>query len=227
MSVETTSAAALVSVTDDQADTRPRQRQARTTKQAAEPRALTLICERCERPVRGVGAGFAYVDLRDAQAVAMGHRPPGAEDGGKAGWSVAHKACAPEATATINPYFRMWAERVSTTDDLLDAVADLSRLSWFGHTDWGGLVRRLLADTEHDRTEGPAQRARQAAERRAGQLAADDPRHGTVNGYNNYGCRCEECRLAFSDAHARKKAAKAALSAAHSDDHGSGGVDGH
>jgi hypothetical protein len=24
----------------------------------------------------------------------------------------------------------------------------------------------------------------------------DDPRHGTVNGYRNHGCRCPECRVA-------------------------------
>jgi hypothetical protein len=29
-------------------------------------------------------------------------------------------------------------------------------------------------------------------------LAPDDPRHGTVNGYGNLGCRCQPCR----DAHA-------------------------
>lgn len=27
-------------------------------------------------------------------------------------------------------------------------------------------------------------------------LAPDDPRHGTANGYRNYGCRCEPCRQA-------------------------------
>ena len=27
-------------------------------------------------------------------------------------------------------------------------------------------------------------------------LAPDDPRHGTVNGYGNLGCRCSECRKA-------------------------------
>jgi len=27
-------------------------------------------------------------------------------------------------------------------------------------------------------------------------LAADDPRHGTVNGYRNLACRCAECRAA-------------------------------
>jgi WhiB family redox-sensing transcriptional regulator len=28
------------------------------------------------------------------------------------------------------------------------------------------------------------------------QLAPDDPRHGTVNGYNNFDCRCPDCREA-------------------------------
>ena len=30
-------------------------------------------------------------------------------------------------------------------------------------------------------------------------LAADDPRHGTPNGYNNLGCRCRPCTKANSD----------------------------
>ena len=34
------------------------------------------------------------------------------------------------------------------------------------------------------------------------QLAPDDPRHGTTNGYNNYGCRCAPCRAASSAARA-------------------------
>jgi hypothetical protein len=25
-------------------------------------------------------------------------------------------------------------------------------------------------------------------------LAADDPRHGTMNAYSNYGCKCELCK---------------------------------
>lgn len=32
-------------------------------------------------------------------------------------------------------------------------------------------------------------------------LAADDPRHGTRNGYTNLGCRCEACRAAATAAH--------------------------
>ena len=26
-----------------------------------------------------------------------------------------------------------------------------------------------------------------------------DHRHGTENGYNNLGCRCEDCRIAWSE----------------------------
>jgi hypothetical protein len=29
-------------------------------------------------------------------------------------------------------------------------------------------------------------------------LAADDPRHGTTNGYCNLGCRCDACRNAWT-----------------------------
>lgn len=42
-------------------------------------------------------------------------------------------------------------------------------------------------------------------------LEDDDPRHGTVNGYANLGCRCDSCRRAHADNHAaymrRKRAA--------------------
>jgi hypothetical protein len=31
-------------------------------------------------------------------------------------------------------------------------------------------------------------------------LAADDPRHGTTNGYDNLGCRCSQCREAKTTA---------------------------
>lgn len=27
-------------------------------------------------------------------------------------------------------------------------------------------------------------------------LEPDDPRHGSLNAYNNYGCRCERCKAA-------------------------------
>jgi hypothetical protein len=30
-------------------------------------------------------------------------------------------------------------------------------------------------------------------------LEPDDPRHGTLNGYTNLGCRCEKCRAARAE----------------------------
>lgn len=33
-------------------------------------------------------------------------------------------------------------------------------------------------------------------------LAPDDPRHGTVNGYGNHACRCDPCREAHRKNHA-------------------------
>lgn len=217
MSVDTADAPPALA-SDDHAAPAPRPRR---KVQTAPPRPLTLICERCERAIRGTGAGFAYVDLRDAQRAATGRAD-------KARWSVAHKACVPEAVAPINPYFRIWAERIGSADELLDAVAELSRLSWFAATDWGALVRRVLADTDH-RSDTLAQRRAQhnatatnARARRAATLAPDDPRHGTLNGYNNCGCRCDDCRQAVADASRRKRADKA-LPATHSHEHGSDG----
>lgn len=32
-------------------------------------------------------------------------------------------------------------------------------------------------------------------------LAADDPRHGTKNGYKNLGCRCSRCRAGWAAYH--------------------------
>lgn len=32
-------------------------------------------------------------------------------------------------------------------------------------------------------------------------LSPDDDRHGTVTGYNNHGCRCPACRVAFTAYH--------------------------
>jgi len=52
------------------------------------------------------------------------------------------------ALKSLNPYFRVWTERVADVDELLDAVAELSRLPWFGNSDYGGLIRRILADTD-------------------------------------------------------------------------------
>ena len=34
-------------------------------------------------------------------------------------------------------------------------------------------------------------------------FAADDPRHGSTNGYLNHRCRCVRCRAAWADWHLR------------------------
>ena len=39
--------------------------------------------------------------------------------------------------------------------------------------------------------------------RQQNELAPDDPRHGTTNGYGNLGCRCEACREAHRQNHNR------------------------
>jgi hypothetical protein len=45
------------------------------------------------------------------------------------------------------------------------------------------------------------QRLNQAAKIRTTVLSADDPRHGSINGYGNLGCRCQPCRDANAAYH--------------------------
>jgi hypothetical protein len=152
------------------------------------PGVLVLTCAHCHRAIIGTGAGYAYVSLVDTQRVA--HRAAaGYVDPAKARWTLAHRGCAPEALAPMSPHFRLWAERITTTDDLLDAMVTLSRQPWFAWSDWGSLARNILADTETTSIRTP----------RAESLPVDDPRHGTVSGYTNHGCRCDRCSQAQSD----------------------------
>lgn len=189
---------------------------------------LWWTCERCNKRVGGVGAGFAAVDLRETDAAAHGRLHRTGVDGAtvtvKATWRVFHAKCAPECVKPLTPHFRIWIERVRTVDELLDAVAELSRLPWFGFSDWGGLVRRVLADTERNAGESVAlreQRAKQAREqaerkrarnrehmRRKKQkgIAPDDPRHGKASTYNNFGCRCDPCTQAAAEAQRDRRA---------------------
>ncbi|WP_460357166.1 hypothetical protein [Mycobacterium sp. ZZG] len=207
------------------------------------PGVLVLTCAACHRAIAGSGAGYAYVSLVDAQRVAQ-RAAAGYQDPAKARWTLAHRGCIPEALAPMSPHFRLWADRITTTDDLLDAMVTLSRHPWFAWSDWGALARGILADTETANTKGEVlqarlnrlaerrrmqrretrareaeqrQQARDEAKRRrdsegtahklsAGQRRQEqaeafrndptDERHGTTNGYNNYGCRCDKCREA-------------------------------
>jgi hypothetical protein len=188
---------------------------------------LLWTCERCNKRVGGIGGGFAAVDLREADAAARGRLHRIGVDGAavvvKAQWRVFHVKCAPDAVKPLNPFFRVWIERVRTVDELLDAVAELSRLAWFSWSDWGGLVRRILADTDRvvavRTTRGLSpQQAEQSRERKRAQnreymrrqkqrgLPPDDPRHGTVTGYNNWNCRCDPCRQAAAENQRRRRA---------------------
>nr|CRL70317.1 hypothetical protein CPGR_01932 [Mycolicibacterium komanii] len=189
---------------------------------------LWWTCERCNRRVGGVGAGFAAVDLRETDAAAHGRLTRAGVDGAvvtaKAQWAVLHAKCAPEVTKPLNPYFRIWIERVRTVDELLDAVAELSRLPWFSWSDWGGLVRRVLADTDRvagesaalreERAQGARERAEQKRARNREHMrrkkqrgiAPDDPRHGKASTYNNFGCRCDPCTQAAAEAQRDRRA---------------------
>jgi hypothetical protein len=183
----------------------------RQTIEPAPPRPLVLVCERCDKRIRGSGAGFACVDLREASAAARDHLRTADGTPVKAAWRVLHVKCAPEVVKPLNPYFRVWGERIATVDALLDAVAELSRLPWFGSTDWGGLVRRILADTDEyadwlDSPERAELLAAKKARRRQFALSPDDPRHGTLNGYANYGCRCDRCKAVNAQRGRRERA---------------------
>jgi hypothetical protein len=149
---------------------------------------LVLTCAHCHRAIAGTGAGYAYVSLVDTQRVAQ-RAAAGYHDPAKARWTLAHRGCAPEALAPLSPHFRLWTDRIGTTDALLDAMVTLSREGWFAWSDWGALARDILADTETATIPTP----------RHGPLLADDPRHGTVSGYTNHGCRCDRCSQAQSD----------------------------
>lgn len=188
---------------------------------------LAWVCDRCTRRIAGAGAGFAVIDLRETDATAKGLlRCDGVAV--KARWGTYHAKCFPEALRPLNPYFRIWLDRVASVDDLLDAVAELSRLPWFGFSDWGGsLVKKVIADTGKTIDESVAlreqraQRARQSvADKRKREreyarnkkergLAPDDPRHGTLNGYTNFGCRCEPCSIVGAEDQRNRRKAKA------------------
>lgn len=56
--------------------------------------------------------------------------------------------------------------------------------------------------------------AREALSRnRKIELAADDPRHGTVNLYTTYGCRCDRCRRAIATSSRKNRDSKPPLAA--------------
>jgi hypothetical protein len=69
---------------------------------------------------------------------------------------------------------------------------------------WAGVNVGIATDAqlrERKRAKN-AWRARQREQRRTGPLVADDdPRHGTLNGYTNLGCKCDRCREVYATYH--------------------------
>jgi hypothetical protein len=170
---------------------------------------LAWVCDRCTRRIAGAGAGFAAVDLRETDAAAKGLlRCDGVAV--KARWGTYHAKCFPEALRPLNPFFRIWLDRVGSVDDLLDAVAELSRLPWFGWSDWGGsLVRKVLADTGKTIDDSVALREQRAQRRRKNarehkRLPPEDERCGSDRGYHA-GCGCQRCRAAHNEVARRNK----------------------
>ena len=157
-----------------------------------EPGVLLFRCDHCERAIRGSGAGFVAVSLVDAAKTAR-RASEGRVDPAKARWHVAHRACLPQAIAPLGGWFLIWTTEIGTTDDVLDVMARLSRSPWFAWSDWGTLVRDILADTESaaigagtDPDRNAARRAQRAAARLKG-LPPGDARHGTVNAFDHWG----------------------------------------
>jgi hypothetical protein len=63
----------------------------------------------------------------------------------KVNWHIFHTEC--DSNRTVADHV-VWTRRFSNTNDLLLEMADLSeRKAWFRATNWQGLIRRILADT--------------------------------------------------------------------------------
>jgi hypothetical protein len=89
----------------------------------------------------------------------------------------------------------------------------------FRQTNWEGMVRRVIADTERyaetkcvkriNKNDNLEQRdARRQKYLEEMQANPDDHRHGTPYGYNNVGCRCNRCRDATNVDQRNRRAAK-------------------
>lgn len=72
---------------------------------------------------------------------------------------------------------------------------------WFVH-DW---EQYQVSRAEWEAKSEKARIAAKArwASKQIGGMTIDDPRHGTINGYTNLGCRCPECRAAGTQSRRR------------------------
>lgn len=166
-----------------------------------------FVCERCWDRVRN-GSGYLAVNLESASQCV---------GGSKANWRVVHGDCDSGAKASDH---RIYIRRFTSTNDLFLEMTNLStRMKWFRQTNWEGMVRRVIADTERyaqtkcvkriNKNDNLEQRdARRQKYLEEMQANPDDHRHGTPYGYNNVGCRCNRCRDANNVDQRNRRAAK-------------------
>lgn len=165
--------------------------------------APLFVCEACWRPVRN-GGGYLCVD-KEAAAELMKM-----ESGARVSWHIFHTEC--DVDRTVADYL-IWTRKFHDTNDLFLEMADMSeRMAWFSRTNWTGLVRRIIADTNRygqercgsrggsvDRRDPELARLRRKKYLEQMEANPDDKRHGTVAGYNSIGCRCDRCREASTE----------------------------
>jgi hypothetical protein len=179
------------------------------------PRVIVLRCEECGLLVGS--RGHLAVDR-----IAAMERRAGIASTGRDGqcrssvgtldrtisWRIVHAGCDEPPKPSD---YRISSARFTTTGDLLEATAHLmAREPWVIETNWSGLIGRILADTRRvadscrsTETPHPPQTAKPKDRRLAD---PDDPRHGTLTGYTNYGCRCERCKAANTEQRQRDRA---------------------
>ena len=164
--------------------------------------APLFVCEACWKPVRN-GGGYLCVN-KEAAAQLMGSA------GHKVNWHIYHELC--DIDHTVTDYL-IWTRKFHDTNDLFLEMAYLEeRMPWFQTTNWTGLIRRVIADTNRygqercgsrDGRDPELTKLRRKKYLKQMQANPNDKRHGTITGYNNIGCRCEKCREASSE-HQRK-----------------------
>jgi hypothetical protein len=110
-----------------------------------------FVCEQCWGRIRN-GDGYLRVDTEAAREAFE------LRNGVRVNWRIFHSDCDPQLT----PFDHVvWTRRFSNTNELFLEMANLSeRMIWFRATNWQGLVRRVLADTNHYADSYCAKRAR-------------------------------------------------------------------
>jgi hypothetical protein len=167
--------------------------------------APLFVCEACWNPIRN-GGGYLCVD-KEAAAELM------SIGGGKVNWHIFHQDC--DVDRSVSDYL-IWTRKFHDTNDFFETIADLSeRHSWFSCTNWQGLTRRVIADTNrYSEQRCGSRQKRQDPELRElrrkkylEQMQSDpnDKRHGTIYGYNSIGCRCDRCSQASTNDQRERK----------------------